>query len=164
MISVAAGALALFLSCFMDNQLPAAHPVATPQMNLVVRSRTSHWALVFFLSGFLAIALQVVWFRIAIVTTLNSPLVFSIILACFLLFDGLGSLAGIRSLAVGFALAVVSLATGAYRRLGCVCRVVVGAAFSGITVDMVIFLPAGDDCAGCFSDRRNIPRGATCRA
>ena len=97
MISVAAGALALCLSCFMGDQLPAKHsPVTTARMGSVVRSRTSRWALVFFLSGFLAIALQVAWFRIAIATSYNSPLVFAIILACFLLFDGLGSLAGIR--------------------------------------------------------------------
>lgn len=95
-VSAVAGLVALGLSFRLD----AAHSVIpdTAMSGQVAPANTRMlvWPLVFFLSGFLAIALQVVWFRISILVSDNSPLVFSLILAVFLFFDGLGSLLGTR--------------------------------------------------------------------
>jgi predicted membrane-bound spermidine synthase len=66
-----------------DGQGPAPAPVAL-------------WSLLFFLSGFLAVALEIVWFRYFGVVTSGSAYIFGHVLGVFLLFDALGQLLGAR--------------------------------------------------------------------
>jgi len=54
------------------------------------------WALVYALSGFIALSLEILWFRILDVIIKSSPFTFGHLLGLFLLFLGLGSLVGAR--------------------------------------------------------------------
>lgn len=56
------------------------------------------WYLVFFISGFIAISLEIVWFRIMSVFYGSGPYLFSTLLFFFLLFDGLGTFYAIKKL------------------------------------------------------------------
>lgn len=55
------------------------------------------WCSLFFLSGFLAIALEMVWFRYFAVVTWSTAYGFGHVLGAFLLFDGLGMRLGARA-------------------------------------------------------------------
>jgi predicted membrane-bound spermidine synthase len=52
------------------------------------------WAMVYGLSGFIALSLEIVWFRVLDVTIKSSPYTFGHLLGLFLLFLGLGSVVG----------------------------------------------------------------------
>lgn len=58
--------------------------------------RVSLWCGLFFLSGFLAVALEIVWFRYFAVVTSSSAYTFGHVLGVFLFFDALGLLLGAR--------------------------------------------------------------------
>jgi spermidine synthase len=56
------------------------------------------WCLLVFVSGFIAISLELIWFRVLDVSLKSNAYTFAYLLAFYLLGDGLGSLAGIRFL------------------------------------------------------------------
>jgi spermidine synthase len=56
------------------------------------------WCLLVFVSGFIAISLELIWFRILDVSLKSNAYTFAYLLAFYLLGDGLGSLVGIRFL------------------------------------------------------------------
>jgi spermidine synthase len=60
------------------------------------RARVTLWCTLFFLSGFLAVALEIVWFRYFGVVTAGSAYTFGHVLGVFLLFDAIGQLLGAR--------------------------------------------------------------------
>jgi spermidine synthase len=94
-ISLMMGPLIFALSTTLSDVSP---PIPETRTGTVsgMPGNTHHWAVLFFLSGFLAIALQMVWLRISIVITGQNPLVYAVMLGCVLFFDGVGSLLAIR--------------------------------------------------------------------
>lgn len=64
-----------------------------------VQFRVGGWALLYWLSGFIALSLEILWFRVLDVSIKQSPYTFGHLLGVFLVFLGIGGIAG--ALAVG---------------------------------------------------------------
>jgi len=90
-LSLLAAALAFAGSTGMPREREAATPAGP-----AAGGRIGSWAVLFFLSGFLAVGLEVVWFRHFGVATQSSAYTFGHVLGVFLLFDALGTLLGGR--------------------------------------------------------------------
>jgi spermidine synthase len=90
---VAAGGLwmARGLDMSSDKAVPAKGPASAGDEGLVWR-----WALLVFVSGFLIVALQIVWYRLIGVLLQSNGYSFSLVLAVFLLGDAAGLLVGAR--------------------------------------------------------------------
>ncbi len=71
-------------------------PDRTAEAKGPARAPVALWSSFFFLSGFLAVALEIVWFRYFGVLTSGSAYTFGHVLGVFLLFDAIGQLLGAR--------------------------------------------------------------------
>jgi spermidine synthase len=72
-------------------------PDRTAEGGDAARAPIALWCALFFLSGFLAVALEIVWFRYFGVLTSGSAYTFGHVLGVFLLFDAVGQLLGARA-------------------------------------------------------------------
>lgn len=86
-------ALALGLDLARDKVAAAARPAAATDGGLVWR-----WSLLVFISGFLIVALQIVWYRLIGVLLQSNGYSFSLVLSVFLLGDAAGLLVGARTI------------------------------------------------------------------
>jgi predicted membrane-bound spermidine synthase len=95
LLNLAAGAGALLLSRRLhqgDARAASPAPQAEPAPAGAFGLRT--WALIYGATGFLALSLELLWFRALDVMIKSSPYTFGHLLGLYLLFLGLGSLAG----------------------------------------------------------------------
>jgi spermidine synthase len=94
-VVVALGGIALArgLDLARDKVASAARPVAATDSGLVWR-----WSLLVFISGFLIVALQIVWYRLIGVLLQSNGYSFSLVLSVFLLGDAAGLLVGARTI------------------------------------------------------------------
>jgi spermidine synthase len=90
---VAAGGLLLARGLDMTDAAPAPKSAALPESTDGVVWR---WSLLVFISGFLIVALQIVWYRLIGVLLQSNGYSFSLVLAVFLLGDAAGLLVGAR--------------------------------------------------------------------
>ena len=92
---VAAGGLLLArgVDLSADTARPKAAPVADSDGGIVWR-----WSLLVFVSGFLIVALQIVWYRLIGVLLQSNGYSFSLVLSVFLLGDAAGLLVGARTI------------------------------------------------------------------
>jgi spermidine synthase len=98
------GGSALLISGGMPSRGPAAGPLpipsATGRSGAGDAAGTSRllllWSVMVFVSGFLVISLEIVWFRVLGTLLRSDAYAFSLILAVFLLGDGLGIVAGAK--------------------------------------------------------------------
>jgi spermidine synthase len=101
-VTVYAAAIINFLiggtALFASGQLASSQPNSIGRMTQSSNSETHHrllpWSLMVFISGFLAISLEIVWFRVLGTLMHTDAYAFSLILGVFLLGDGLGVIAG----------------------------------------------------------------------
>ncbi|MBI4666284.1 MAG: fused MFS/spermidine synthase [Nitrospinae bacterium] len=92
---VAAGAMALAAVGLVPERRSGLE-ASTSGMESGARDSTKvfrRWAFLFFVSGFIAISLELVWFRVIGALFHSSPYTFSLVLAFFLVADGLGIIA-----------------------------------------------------------------------
>jgi spermidine synthase len=86
-------ALALGLDLAHDESRATVRPAAAADGGLVWR-----WSLLVFISGFLIVALQIVWYRLIGVLLQSNGYSFSLVLSVFLLGDAAGLLVGARTI------------------------------------------------------------------
>ena len=91
-IAVALGAM--ILSSALDARPTASRIEAEPAPDGARRGLMLRWMVLVFLSGFLAISLEILWFRVLGTLMRSSAYSFSLILGIFLLADALGILLG----------------------------------------------------------------------
>ncbi|MDP1752394.1 MAG: fused MFS/spermidine synthase [Reyranella sp.] len=92
---VAAGGLLLARGLDMAEAAPGPKPAALPDP---VDGVVWRWSLLVFISGFLIVALQIVWYRLIGVLLQSNGYSFSLVLAVFLLGDAAGLLVGARTI------------------------------------------------------------------
>src|SRR5262245_16858759 len=92
-VAVAVGGLLLARGAVLSRDVTPRKPHlgADPQRAIVAR-----WSLLVFVSGFLIVALQIVWYRLVGVLLQSNGYSFPLVLGTFLLGDGLGLLVGAR--------------------------------------------------------------------
>ncbi|MEK0082670.1 fused MFS/spermidine synthase [Benzoatithermus flavus] len=98
LISLGVGAIALVVS----GRLPGG--VAVPKLDRPAADRSDSaqlvgWSLAVFVSGFLIISLEIVWFRLLGTMMQSSPYAFALVLAIFLLADAVGIVWGAKVVA-----------------------------------------------------------------
>ncbi len=95
-LSLSVGALALLLAARFAGQ-DAAEKTPSPRLNLRgVPSVVWGWCALVFTSGFIAISLEIIWFRVLDVTLKSNAYTFAHLLSFYLIADALGSLVGSR--------------------------------------------------------------------
>jgi spermidine synthase len=132
-INVIVGLGALTAALSLPNTAPAAHtgPRAAPRLGL--SRRLWLWCGIVFVSGFINISLEIVWFRVLGAMMQSSAYAFSLILAIFLVADAVGIVLGamlvrrvadplrvflaLVALVAAFTLAIVALAWGLHGSL-----------------------------------------------
>ena len=92
---VAAGGLLMARGLNMADSAPTPKAAALPDP---VDGVVWRWSLLVFISGFLIVALQIVWFRLIGVLLQSNGYSFSLVLAVFLLGDAAGLLVGARTI------------------------------------------------------------------
>jgi predicted membrane-bound spermidine synthase len=96
-LSLASGLLALQIMRATDGAAAEpveSSPLTTPQTALF--GKPTHWIIVYGLTGFVALGLEVVWFRLLNVLMDSTTYTFSRLLALYLVFLGFGVMAGSR--------------------------------------------------------------------
>jgi spermidine synthase len=90
----AAGLLALALTATARRPSDAADEALTPRESAVDHGRLGLWIALYALSGFIALSLEILWFRIVEVAAKSTPFTFGTVLALYLAGYGAGSLLG----------------------------------------------------------------------
>jgi len=91
--ALAALAIRPSLSLYLPRQTPRHRTIVTPATNAL---SLPAWTLLVFLSGFLIVALEILWVRVLGIAGQGSAYAFPLILGVFLLADGAGLLYGAR--------------------------------------------------------------------
>ncbi len=93
-IDIAVGLGAMILSAALDDRPPASRLAPGPATDRSRHGLMLRWMVLVFLSGFLAISLEILWFRVLGTLMRSSAYSFSLVLGIFLLADALGILLG----------------------------------------------------------------------
>jgi spermidine synthase len=102
-LNLASGLLALFIMRAAGSAMIAqggGSEAVTPPSTLrgrpvpTLRGRPVHWIVIYGLTGFIALALEIVWFRLLNVLMFSTTYTFSRLLAIYLVFFGLGVMLG----------------------------------------------------------------------
>lgn len=92
-LNLGAAGIALWLA----RGLPAARPARASQaIPASDRGRIAGWTALVFASGFLIVALEIVWLRVLGISAQHNAYVFALVLGVFLVADGLGLVVGAR--------------------------------------------------------------------
>jgi predicted membrane-bound spermidine synthase len=92
-LNAGAGVIALWLARGLSDIRPARAPVAAAAP---VDGSLAGWTVLVFASGFLIVALEIIWLRILGLSAQHNAYVFALILGVFLVADGLGLVVGAR--------------------------------------------------------------------
>jgi predicted membrane-bound spermidine synthase len=114
LLNLLVGAGALLLASGLPRETVRPVEAIPASARRVIRARVWLWSLLVFVSGFLIISLEIVWFRVLGLLMQTNAYAFSLVLAVFLVSDALGLI---------------------YGRHGAVCPRVACAALSGTWVD-----------------------------